>query len=140
MAFKTRIGRDRRIFFPWEGRGGLGRFLQMGRFLPLLALLCFLSLASLIFMRERYQAGERRTRIALDAVRPAVHRYLLDHEGACPADLEQVSVYLPRDEVPRDGWGRKLRLVCPPLRKGAPFVLMSDGPDGIAGGRDRIEY
>ncbi len=140
MVFKTRIGTDRRIFFPWDGRGGVRRFLQMGRFLPLLGLVGFVFLGSFVVARERYRAGVRRTCVSLDLVRPAVHRYLLENNGACPSNLEDVAQFLARPELPRDGWGRPLRLVCPTVNENVPFVLMSDGPDGLAGGLDRIEY
>lgn len=131
---------DRRIFFPWEGRGGLRRFLEMGRFWPVLVLLILASLVSWIAARERLAAGERQTIVVLNRVRPAVERYLLEHEGACPSQLSEVLEYLKAPELPNDAWGRPLRLVCPSHRQDADYVLMSDGPDGKAGGLDRIEH
>lgn len=136
----SRLKADRRIFFPWEGRAGLRRFLVLGRFGPVLFFLaCGLS-ASAIISRERAAAGERKTRVALSTVRPAVENYLLDNEGRCPPELNHVKSYLPREDLPRDGWGRPLRIVCPSVREGVDFVLMSDGPDGVPGGLDRIEH
>ena len=93
-----------------------------------------------VIARERHAAGERKTRVALTTVRPAVERYLLDHEGECPSGLGDVVQYLHETELPTDAWGQPLRLVCPSVRPGVTYVLMSDGPDGKAGGRDRIEY
>jgi len=136
----SRLKNERRIFFPWEGRAGLRRFLALGRFGPaLFFLVCALIVVSIV-SRERRAAGERKTRVALSAVRPAVENYLLDSEGECPADLDSVKSYLPRGELPSDGWGQPLRIVCPSAREGVDFVLMSDGPDGAPGGLDRIEY
>lgn len=131
---------ERHIFFPWEGRGGLRRFLARGRFGPILVLFAFVSFVTLVVARERQASGERRTRVALNVVRPAVDRYLLDQDGACPGSLADVLVYLRVPELPRDAWGQPLRLVCPSGRAGIDYVLMSDGPDGEAGGLDRIEY
>lgn len=131
---------DRRIFFPWEGRGGLRRFLAMGRFWPVLVLAIVALLVSWIAARERRAAGERQTLVVLNRVRPAVERYLVEHDGSCPAQLSDVLEYLKAPELPRDAWGRPLRLLCPSERSGTEYVLMSDGPDGVAGGRDRIEY
>lgn len=131
---------ERRIFFPWEGRGGLRRFLAMGRFWPVLLLGIFALFVSWIAARERLAAGERQTLVALNQVRPAVERYLLEHEGACPEQLTDVMEYLKVPELPNDAWGRPLRLVCPSIRPSTDYVLMSDGPDGEAGGRDRIEH
>lgn len=136
----SRPRQDRRIFFPWEGRGGLRRFLAMGRFWPVLALGAFATLVSWIAARERFAAGERQTLVALGRVRPAVERYLFENEGACPEQLTDVLPFLQAPDLPTDAWGRPLRLVCPSLRQNIDFVLMSDGPDGKAGGRDRIEY
>jgi general secretion pathway protein G len=112
----------------------------MGRFWPVLALGIFASLVSWIAARERVAAGERQTHVALNRLRPAVDRYLLEHEGGCPAQLSEVLEYLQAPELPEDAWGRPLRLVCPSLRPGIDYVLMSDGPDGKAGGLDRIEH
>ncbi len=135
----SRPRQERRIFFPWEGRGGLRRFLAMGRFWPVLVLGALASVVSMIASRERLAAGERQSLVALSRVRPAVERFLLEHDGACPAQLSEVLQYLDLPELPRDAWGRPLRLVCPSVREGVDFVLMSDGPDGQAGGLDRIE-
>lgn len=138
--FSPRLRQDRRIFFPWEGRGGARRFVSMGRFVPLIAIACLAIGVSWLLARERYAAGERRTRVVLTAVRPAVERYLLEKEGACPRSLSDVTPYLKSPSSILDAWGRPLRLVCPSGRPGVEYVLMSDGPDGAAGGRDRIEY
>lgn len=137
---QTKQRQERRIFFPWEGRGGLRRFFAMGRFWPVLVLVGFATIVGWIVARERHAAGERQTRVALDQVRPGVQRYLLEHEGACPDKLSEVLQYLRAKELPTDAWGQPLRLVCPSIRPGVDFVLMSDGPDGLAGGLDRIEY
>lgn len=77
--------------------------------------------------------------MALNQVRPWVERYLYEHEGQCPPNLSAVARLVNASEVPRDGWGRPLRLVCPTSRPGYDYVLMSDGPDGYPGGLDRIE-
>lgn len=140
MMFSPSLKNDRRIFFPWEGRGGLRRFLAMGRFGPILAFIAIGLVTGSIVARERRASGDRRTRVALDFVRPGVERYLLENEGKCPTSLEQVREHLTRKELPLDGWGQPLRLVCPSARANVAFVLMSDGPDGIPGGLDRIEH
>ena len=116
------------------------RFLARGRFGPILVLVCFVSFVTLTVARERQASGERRTRVALNVVRPAVERYLLDHEGGCPPSLTDVLPYLHKPALPDDAWGQPLRLVCPSGRPGIDYVLMSDGPDGEPGGLDRIEY
>ena len=135
----SRPNKDRRIFFPWEGRGALRRFFARGRMFSILFVILVVGTVSAMVKRERYAAGVRRTVGALEVVRPMVERYLLDKEGACPENLEAIRKEAGLDALPLDGWGRPLRLVCPGLRPGAKYVLMSDGPDGLPGGTDRIE-
>jgi general secretion pathway protein G len=93
----------------------------------------------LVALRERRMAGERQTRATLFGARRAVDAYIADHDGGCPETLKAVSDHAHLDAVPRDAWGRPLRLVCPGRFDGVPYELMSDGPDGEPGGLDRIE-
>jgi general secretion pathway protein G len=88
---------------------------------------------------ERRAAGVRQTRARLLAVHRAVDGYLAEHEGTCPPSLSAVAPYGRFAGVPRDAWGRPFRLRCPGPQDDAPYELMSDGPDGIPGGLDRIE-
>ena len=134
-----RPSKDRRIFFPWEGRGALRRFFARGRLFSILSIILFVGTISAMVKKERYAAGVRRTVGALTVVRPLVERYLLDKEGVCPQSLDQVREQAGLEKLPGDGWGRPLRLVCPSSRAGVEYVLMSDGPDGLPGGTDRIE-
>ena len=130
---------ERRSFFPWERRGGLFRRLGLYRLRPLLAV--GLAAALLIFMvvRERDAAGVRRTRSILLDVRQAVDAYLADHQGRCPESFAALAEYGSFQGTPRDAWGNPLTLICPGSEPGDAYVLMSAGPDGIAGGLDRIE-
>lgn len=137
---KLRETKDRRIFFPWEGRGGLRRFISVGRVGPFVFLSVLVAFVVWVGVRERHAAGERETWVGLESLRNAVARYIVEQEGSCPPSLEAVTDFLPRPELPRDGWGRPFRLVCPSDRPGYDYVVMSDGPDGEPGGLDRIEY
>jgi general secretion pathway protein G len=128
-----------KILFPWESRGGLGRYLRLGRLRPFLLLVAVVSFILLVALRERRMAGERQTRATLFGARRAVDAYIADHDGGCPETLKAVSDHAHLDAVPRDAWGRPLRLVCPGRFDGVPYELMSDGPDGEPGGLDRIE-
>ena len=96
-------------------------------------------LRPLIAVRERRQSGIRRTRAVLLDVRQAVDAYLADHQGRCPENFAALDDYGPREGTPRDGWGRPLTLICDGSSPGEPYRLISAGPDGIAGGLDRIE-
>ena len=135
-----RLGPQKRIVFPWEGRvPGVRRFLRLGRFKPFLLVVAVLAVLVAIGARERRAAGIRQTRATLIGVRKTVDSYIADHDGGCPPTLAAIGDFGRGDGVPRDAWGRPLRLVCPGRFEGAPFELMSDGPDGEPGGLDRIE-
>jgi general secretion pathway protein G len=128
-----------RIFFPWESRGGLVRRLRLGRVRPYLLGGLGLSLLVVVGVRDRRAAGIRQTRAEILDVRRAVDAYLAERDGGCPPSLEATQPYGAFQKPPRDAWGKPLRLVCPGKREGSAYELMSDGPDGLAGGLDRIE-
>ena len=130
---------ERRSFFPWERRGGLFRRLGLYRLRPLLGVGAAALLLVLLVLREREAAGVRRTRSILLDVRQSVDAYLADHQGQCPENFAALSDYAAFHGAPRDAWGRPLTLICPGSEPGETYVLMSAGPDGIAGGLDRIE-
>lgn len=131
---------DRRILLPWEGRGGLGRFIELGRVRPVAAGLGLVAVLVLIVMHEQRQTGMRRTRATLLGVRPAIEAYMADHDGACPPALSALTEQYARfREPPRDAWGQQLRLICPADQHGKSYVLESGGPDGEPGGLDRIQ-
>lgn len=130
----ARPTRDRRIFFPWEGARGLRRWLALGRIRPFAIGGSILGFVILVAVRERRESGVRQTRAEILDVRRSVDAYLADHDGGCPSDFSEI-----RSEVPRDAWGRKLRLICPSPHPGMDYELMSDGPDGEPGGLDRVE-
>ena len=130
---------DRRSFFPWERRGGLFRRVGLYRLRPLLGVAVAATLLVLVVVREREAAGVRRTRSILLDVREALDAYRADRQGQCPDNFGALSDYGTFQGVPRDAWGQPLTLICPGSEPGEAYVLMSAGPDGIAGGLDRIE-
>jgi hypothetical protein len=130
---------EKRSFFPWERRGGLIRRLGLYRLGPLLGAFCLMGLLALIVVRERRQSGIRRTRAVLLDVRQAVDAYLADHQGRCPESFASLADYGPFKGTPKDAWDQPLTLICPGSEPGETYRLISAGPDGIAGGLDRIE-
>ena len=130
---------EKRSFFPWERRGGLFRRLGLYRLGPLAIAFCLIGLLVLVVVRERRQAGVRRTRALLLDVRQAVDAYLADHKGQCPESFAALADYDAFRGTPKDAWGHPLTLICPGVEPGEAYRLISAGPDGIAGGLDRIE-
>ncbi len=131
---------DRRILFPWEGRGGVRRFIELGRVRPIAIGLGLSALFVLIGVHEHREAGIRRTRATLLGVRPAIDAYMADHDGGCPPGLSALPDRYARFKAPpTDAWGQQLRLICPADKLGKSYVLESGGPDGEPGGLDRIQ-
>jgi general secretion pathway protein G len=130
---------EKRIFFPWESRGGLVRRLRLGRVRPYLLAGLVVGLLVMVAVRERRASGIRQSRARILDARRAVDAYLAEHDAGCPPTLNDIKPYGSFKDVPRDAWGRPLRLVCPGRREGSAYELMSDGPDGLPGGLDRIE-
>jgi general secretion pathway protein G len=127
------------IYLPWERRRGLSRRLGLTRLRPFLLLFGAAVLVTLLTFRERQRTGERATRAALLVVRRGLDAYRADHDGHCPKQLDELEGAGYLTAVPKDAWGRPLRLACPSRREGLPYDLTSDGPDGEPGGLDRIE-
>ncbi len=136
---KRRRGSEKRIFFPWERRGSLVRRLGLRRARPFAWAGAILGLLIMIGVREREAAGERRTRAVMQGVKSALDRYLAANQGRCPRKFEELASYGPTQGIPRDAWGNPLRLTCPAPRGDLPYLLSSDGPDGLWGGLDRVE-
>ena len=131
---------DRRILFPWEGRGGLRRFIELGRVRPIAGGALIIAILVTIGVHEHREAGIRRTRATLLGVRPAIEAYMADHDGGCPPALSVLPEQYARfKEPPTDAWGQRLRLICPAEQQGKSYVLESAGPDGVPGGLDRIQ-
>jgi len=139
MSGARRFVGERRIWFPWERRGGLRSLLMLGRVGPVLVVLGVLGFIAALGVRERHRAGVRQTRATMIRVRRAIDAFRADNDGACPSGLDKLSAYGNFKEVPTDAWGHPLRFVCPAHREGDAYQLSSDGPDGEPGGLDRVE-
>lgn len=128
-----------RVFFPWEKRRGL--FGAIGRTRARMVALLVLTVALLVVVRRREEsaAAVRATRSTLTTAGWAISSYRADHGGSCPRAMTDLVVGGYVREEPVDAWGRSLRLVCPGRRDPLGFDLSSDGPDGVAGGLDRLE-
>ena len=77
-------------------------------------------------------AEERRSWNAMPYVESALLRYAADHEGALPGSIEDLLPGVQGGEgylatMPRDGWGRRLRLR---INEDDTYDLRSAGPDG----------
>jgi general secretion pathway protein G len=133
--------RDRptKVFFPWERRRGV--FGVLGRARVRVVALAVIALLLIVWIRarEEHAAGIRATRASITTMYRAVSAYRADHANACPHELTELVAQGYSSDVPLDAWGRPLRLTCPGRRDPRGFEIMSDGPDGVPGGLDRVE-
>jgi len=131
--------REPRVLFPWERRRGLRALFRRSRASQALEVLAGVTVVVLLCRRERSAADVRATRATITTAMNAVSAWRADHDRACPASLTDLvsGGYLRR--VPRDAWGRPLRVVCPGRKDPRGFDVSSDGPDGDPGGADRVE-
>jgi general secretion pathway protein G len=130
---------QQRILFPWDVRVGVLRWLLFGRVRSILTVGAVVAFVFVIAVRERERSGLRQTRAVIYDVRRAVDRYMAEHDGACPPNLESVGALMKGSGVRKDAWQQPLELLCPAERSDRAYELMSNGPDGVPGGLDRIE-
>ncbi|HEY3234349.1 MAG TPA: type II secretion system protein GspG [Polyangiaceae bacterium] len=139
MMARRRSLSDQRIFFPWESRGGIRRWMGLGKMRPVLLVALLLGGVLVVAVRERHRSAIRQTRAGLLDLRRSIDAYRSEHDGGCPPTLGAVVDYGRFTELPRDAWGRPFRLICPGRVPNAPYELSSDGPDGLPEGLDRIQ-
>jgi general secretion pathway protein G len=127
------------VFFPWERRRGVRSLL--GRTRARQALLAVGAVGGLLLLsrREHEASDVRATRATITMVMRAVDGWRADHDRACPTSLAELVSAGYLHQVPRDAWGRPLRVVCPGRKDPRGFDVSSDGPDGEPGGPDRVE-
>jgi len=131
--------RESKVFFPWERRRGVFGVVGRARARLVAAALVVLVLIVWIRSREERAAGIRATRASLTTTHRAVMSYRADHSGACPRELGDLVTGGYTLGQPIDAWGHPLRLTCPGRRDPRGFDLVSDGPDGVPFGIDRVE-
>ncbi len=136
MASRSRVSK---VFFPWERRRGLFGALGRARVRFATAIVIGIVLIVVLRTREERASGVRATRATLTVAHRAVVAYRADHEGACPKALAELVVLGYTAEVPTDAWGSAVRLSCPGRKDPLGFDLVSDGPDGLPFGLDRVE-
>jgi general secretion pathway protein G len=127
------------VFFPWERRLGLRALLGRTRARQALVGVSVVTALVLLNRREHRESEVRATRATITMAMQAVAAWRADHDRTCPTSLADLvsAGYLHR--VPRDAWGRPLRVVCPGRKDPRGFDVSSDGPDGEPGGPDRVE-
>ena len=129
--------RSRNILLPWERKTALrGRAVfAYQRYVALLAA----AAATVWLLSFAYRAADERARIratraAIIEARRAVTAFVAEL-GRCPHSMVEL-LHPPKagadylNEVPVDGWGRKLYIRCPGHRPQDVAEVMSAGPTG----------
>ena len=128
-----------KVFFPWEKRRGVRALFRRSRARQALLVTGGVVVFVLLQQRERSAADERATRATITTAMNAVSAWRADHDRGCPVSLTDLVSGGYLHQVPRDAWGRPLRVVRPGRKDPRGFDVSSDGPDGDPGGRDRVE-
>ena len=128
-----------KVFFPWEQRRGVRALVGRARARQVVFAVAFVAAFVLLRRREEYAGNVRATRATITSTVGAVAAWRADHERGCPGALADLVAGGYLHQVPRDAWGRPLRVTCPGRRDLRGFDVSSDGPDGQPGGLDRVE-
>ena len=128
-----------KVFFPWEKRRGVRSILGRTRARQALVWLGAGGAFLLLRQHEYSLRDIRATRATITMTDSAIGAWRADHERGCPGGLADLVSGGYLHQVPRDAWGRPLRVSCPGRRDARGFEVSSDGPDGQPGGLDRVE-
>lgn len=127
------------VLLPWDRRAGILGAVSRTRLRVFLGIAAVVAFAVWVRAREEHKASVRATRASITTLGKGLYAYRAAHPGGCPKNLDVlVNEGFLRD-VPVDAWGRPLRVTCPGRKDPKGFDVSSDGPDGIAGGLDRVE-
>jgi len=127
------------VFFPWERRRGVRSLFRRARGRQALLVVGGITAFAVLSRVERSAAEVRATRAEITSTIKAVSAYRADHDHACPASLADLVSGGYLSDLPRDAWGRLLRVSCPGRKDPRGFDVSSDGADGEPRGLDRVE-
>jgi general secretion pathway protein G len=128
-----------KVFFPWERRQGVRSLLGRSGARQTLVAVGVVVVVALLGRREQRERDVIATRARITTAMQAIEEWRADHDLGCPGSLADLVSAGYLHQVPRDAWGRPLRVVCPGRKHALGFDVSSDGPDGDPGGPDRVE-
>ena len=128
-----------KVFFPWERRRGVRSLFMRARGRQALIVVCGVVSFGVLSHVERRSSEVRATRVQITNTQSAVGAWRADHDHSCPGSLADLVSGGYLSELPRDAWGRLLRVSCPGRKDPRGFDVSSDGADGEPRGLDRVE-
>jgi general secretion pathway protein G len=128
-----------KVFFPWEKRKGLRSVFRGARVRQVLLLVVGIVVFAFLQHRELRASQVRATRAEITTAIRAIAAWRADHDHLCPSSISDLVSSGYVSDLPRDAWGRVLRVTCPGRKDPQGFDVSSDGPDGDPGGLDRVE-
>lgn len=138
MIFRRRRA-ETHVYLPWERKRGIVGRLALTRSRPVILALIVIGAVLLLRRREEHHASVRATRASLMTAYRELGAFRADHSGECPKQWSELVAQGYARKPPVDAWGRPLRMVCPGRRDPQGFDVLSDGPDGLPYGLDRVE-
>ena len=138
MIFRSRKT-EPNVYLPWERKRGIVGRLARTRVRQVLLVVALLVSVFLLRRREEHSASIRATRASITSAHRHVAAFRGDHPGECPKQWNDLVAQGYARRTPTDAWGRPLRLVCPGRRDPQGVDVLSDGPDGLPYGLDRVE-
>jgi general secretion pathway protein G len=138
MIFRRRRA-ETNVYLPWERKRGIVGRLARTRARQVVVASIVIGVVLLLRRREEHHASVRATRASLTTAHRALGAFRADHSGECPKQWGDLVAQGYARRQPIDAWGRPLRMVCPGRRDPHGVDVLSDGPDGLPYGLDRVE-
>jgi len=85
------------------------------------------------------KASVTTTKSVLVTMSSAVETYLMDNNGDCPKDLEELYAEKIINKKPKDAWGQPLIYKCPGDHNKDTADIVSKGPDKKEGTEDDLK-